>query len=819
MSRPPAPHRRRWVTAAELTAVAVIGLLYIALIFSSSAADPAALNLDHLDATQRMIALEHERLAGTILPAEIGLKRYGHIPGWNPYLANGTPLLNNAFNYLFNLFQSAPVLLLGGVQGSKVSVMVSLLIAGGGAWALAKALGLGAVARVTVAALYMVSGGLVGKFAGGHFQLGLSLAWPPLVLAGLYWTLKTADRRAPVLMAAAFALLFFAGNIYYTLHTLVSSAVIALPYLIERPAGRWRLRADRLRRVAVGGALALGFALVQFLPVWTTRAFVIHQADPLLEARYEIPQALANFLVPWEQWSAFRLYLVVDYSYIGPAVFLFIAGLALTLLSASAPARRHRRAAWTAFGLAALFTIWGAGQTPVLEYLYRTVPLLAEFRFTGRAHAIAALWWIVLGGVALDILWQQAREWLRVDAAFDALDRRRTLRALLGGGLPWALLLLYSMADTASRYALALDNTSLFWLLEDLRYRSFQDAALGLGLLLTAALALDTLLLFPALVLRPRAPLPPRAALRMTGVRALRLLLLVLALSAISDAMLANSRLFHFDLPVGSFARLYPFIRGLDTETPFPAVMEPFSPAAFDTYYNELRNWGLNEGWVPNTLPDSTAEGSPPFNPPPGWAIVSNEYGGASYELARAFVEGRAAIAHQCIVLQPVERLEENCDLSAQAGLAIYELTDSPPYAFVAERAAVLADAEAITRASVYPARVISHEQDIIAVRAAPPGSGDYVLSVAETNYPGWQAFIDGVPVAHLTAGRTIAIPLQDGAHTYTLRFQPPGLAAGLLGSLVSVVVAGFYLWDGRRKQSPTRQPAPQTEAGPAGEA
>ncbi len=803
MSRPPSSHRRRWVTAAELAAVAVFGLLYIALIFSSLTGDSAALNLDHLDATQRMISLEHERLAGVLLPVKLGLERYGHVPGWNPYLANGTPLLNNAFNYLFNPFQSAPVLLLGGVQGSKVSVMVTLLIAGYSAWALAKALGLGAVARVTVGALYMASGGLVGKFAGGHFQLGLSLAWPPLVLAGLYWTLKTDDRRAPVLMAAAFALLFFAGNIYYTLHTLVSSAAVALPYLVERAGGRWRLRAGRLRRVAVGGALALGFALVQFLPVWTTRGFVIHQADPLLEARYEMPQALANFLVPWEQWNAFRLYMVVDYSYIGPAAFLFIVGLALALLSAAAPDRRHRRAAWTAFGLALLFTIWGAGQTPVLEYLYRSVPLLAEFRFTGRAHAIAALWWIVLAGVALDVLWRQARAWLRVDAAFDALDRRRTLRALLAAALPWALLLLYSVAATADRRAATLHNNSLFWLLEDLRYRSFQDAALSLGLLLTAAVALDTLLLFPALVLRRRAPVLPRPALRMVGVRALRLLLLVLALSAISDAMLVNSRLFHFDLPGGSFARLYPFIQGMDTETPFPAVMEPFSPSAFDTYYNELRNWGLNEGWVPNTLPDHTVEGSPPFNPLPGWAIVSNEFGGASYELSRAFVEGRTTITHQCIILYPVERLENNCDLNTQSGLAIYELPDSPPYAFVAERAAVLADSEAITRASVYPLRGVRHEQDTITLRAEPPGSGDYVLSVAETNYPGWQAFVDGVPTAHFTAGRTIAIPLQAGAHTYTLRFQPPGLAAGLLGTLVSAVAAGFYLWDGRKKRDP----------------
>jgi hypothetical protein len=228
--------------------------------------------------------------------------------------------------------------------------------------------------------------------------------------------------------------------------------------------------------------------------------------------------------------------------------------------------------------------------------------------------------------------------------------------------------------------------------------------------------------------------------------------------------------------------------------------MEPFSPSAFDTYYSELRNWGLNEGWVPNTLPDATAEGRPPFDPPPGWAIVSTEYGGASYELSRAFVEGQTSVARQCIILYPVEQIVEDCDLDRQPGLVLHELTDATPYAFVTERAALLADSESLTRASVYPVTSVVHQQDVITLRAEPPGSGDYVLVVAEANYPGWQAFADGVPVAHLTAGRAIAIPLRDGPHTYTLRFQPPGLALGLLGSLVSVVIAGFYLWGGRSR-------------------
>src|SRR6185436_9576655 len=98
-----------------------------------------------------------------------------------------------------------------------------------------------------------------GKFSVGHFQLALSLAWPPLVLAALWWTLRSKNRLAPVTFGVAFALVFFAGNIYYVLHTLICAAVIILFHLFERRIHgteakipfrhRFTFRWDRLRRV------------------------------------------------------------------------------------------------------------------------------------------------------------------------------------------------------------------------------------------------------------------------------------------------------------------------------------------------------------------------------------------------------------------------------------------------------------------------------------------------------------------------------------------------------------------------------------------
>jgi hypothetical protein len=56
------------------------------------------------------------------------------------------------------------------------------------AWALATSMNVGTVGRITAGALYMASVGIAGKFNPGHVQLAISLAWVPLVLAGLWWT-------------------------------------------------------------------------------------------------------------------------------------------------------------------------------------------------------------------------------------------------------------------------------------------------------------------------------------------------------------------------------------------------------------------------------------------------------------------------------------------------------------------------------------------------------------------------------------------------------------------------------------------------------
>lgn len=782
-------------TAYEWAAITCIGLLYMGLLFShqSYSGEPREnLALTGLAEDYRIINIEHERLSGILIPVSVGLEKYGQIPTWNPYLSGGVPLVNNAFNYLFNPFASLPFLLLGPVQGGKIALMIGLLISGYSTWALAKVIGLGGLARVTTAALYMLSGAIIGKFHVGHFQLGLSLAWVPLVLAGLWWTLKSEDRRAPVLMAVAFALLFFSGNIYYSLHTLISCAVITLAYAFSREDQRWRVRWDRLRRVMIGGAFAVGLSALFFLPVWTVRAFVSHPGDPELVHRYPMFQAFANYVLPYEVWGELEnphlgLMVVVDYAYIGPMVFFLIGFMGVMSLFRREQQARYRRSALIALALALAMMVWGAGQSGLLQSLYANIPLLAQFRYVGRAHAIAALWWIVLAGISLDVLWRMARELLLPPDVKPY--RERTALILVGGiavGL-WLWLLVYSAGDNLTRLQLAFMDLNIYRYLND---RSFLHLSEGIDQFWRLFILLMAFLLTLRFIkggmlhlLNGNQPLWWRQGL----VSALRFGVIVLALVGIADVLQANGRLLNTSLPVIHNYVFYPEIFKQERD-PIPALHESYSPAAYESYQDEVRNWSLNEGWtalpVYGELVDSEIQNMP------RWAVISTEF--VDGEFASRFLEGQNTVLWSCS--EDLSTYGE-CDLSMYGRSALYQLQDTLPYAFVVNALQLRTDAASIRLDDIYPVQVIAHQQDTITLRATlPEAPGPYMLIVKEINFPGWQASVNDVPVLSQTVGPYIGIQLADGTQTYTLRYQPPSLAAGLLVSLVTLLVVGFYL-------------------------
>ncbi len=391
---------------------------------------------------------EAEWLTSSAYLAADGLRRHGYIPLWQPYLEFGEPLVDNPFSFVLNPLSAGPSLLEGGARGVRLSVALSALLAGWGGWALARVLGCGALGRLLLALLLLGKGNMHAMIGAGYFQLGVSQAYMPWVVAGAVAALRLPRRRwslpqrrgwPPVLAAVAFTLLFWAGNIWYTLPMLVSLALLALTHAL-RPARR--LDWPALRRLVLAAALTVGLSAVTLLPLWINRAHIGGHPDEIGAGRVaDLARVVEQFYngdiqtyLEGRAPGAAHFY----YSFVTP---LWFAALLFVLLPPVFPFL-HRPAlpgAWRVWLVGVVMvvfaTVWGAGGNPLMVWLYDHVPLLGQWRFVGRALAVASFWLAVLLAMRADGLWRALRHpaWGRWLAALPPVVPR--LRHVLALGL------------------------------------------------------------------------------------------------------------------------------------------------------------------------------------------------------------------------------------------------------------------------------------------------------------------------------------------------------------------------------------------------
>ncbi len=818
----------------EILLITVIGLIYFAFhAVPAKSVDYSLPTLDLrpianllLDPSIRPTGIEHERLAGVILPIQIGLQRYGHIPFWNSYLSNGVPLINNAFSYLFNPFHSLPVLILGGVTGSKVATIIALLIAGYSMWTFGLAIGLGAVARVTVGLLYMLNGSIAAKFGAGHFQLACSLAWPPLVLATLWWTLHSSKRRAPIAVGISFALLLYAGNIYYVLHTGICCLVIVALHLIERHQDRWHFRGDRLRRAIIAGLFAFGLSALQFFPVWQVRDFIIHGQQDItanggLVNNYDLVQTVKNLTQPWQDWQPQSQPMIdsVDYAYVGNmVVVLILLVFALYLVKRlfhrkqNVHEKKYIIAICASILLAIMMMVWAGGQLQPIPWLYAHMPLLGQFRYIGRALSIAALWWILLAGISLDILWNWICQYATEHIVFKRTSRRWLIVVYILVTLAWLFMFIYSASLTPDRIAMVMRNISWWILLDAFRFHTLPDALGVLIQLLIAVTVIDALILLGQHLITVFRHKQKFSATSFIMPYFQTALLFGIAFGVI-NVMTTNTSVFQFSAGNVTFDGIYNDIRRLDTTPPFPTVNIPFSPYSFGSYEHEIRNWPLDEGWLPAAPIKPTLRMTPLSNIP-RWLITGRTIDGKVYDARmQTFIESAGYELRDCYISGDTIMLAENCSIR-KIGFNLYEYPQALPYAFIVAEPILTNNAANLHADQVKPADVLLYQQDNIVIHTAAtwPDYDKHYLVVQEASFPGWQVTVDGVAIQPMTVPTRffgeqpiglIAIPLAEGDHTYALRFDPPGFSTGILvffGTLIAIVA---YLKLARKQKSP----------------
>jgi hypothetical protein len=189
----------------------------------------------------------------------------GHLPLWNPFNAGGLPLGLDFVSATFSL-PSVISYIFPVQDGLLVSALVKLFIAGTGAYALGRVLGLRRSSSVLVGTVFELSGAFTVWL--GWSQTGV-MAWAGWLFAGAYLVVRGERRvRSIILFAVVFGLSILGGHPESTLILTASTAIFAAALIVgraERPL-RWRPFLRPVGDLSFGVAAGLGLSAPLWIP-------------------------------------------------------------------------------------------------------------------------------------------------------------------------------------------------------------------------------------------------------------------------------------------------------------------------------------------------------------------------------------------------------------------------------------------------------------------------------------------------------------------------------------------------------------------------
>ena len=369
------------------------------------------------DPNKKLPGYEGEYLTNSATFAFDSLKRYGYLPLWQSTLATGEPVIENPFSFTLNPISTLPSLLYGSNIGMRYSVVLTAMLAGVGGWVLGSVLGFGSLGRVLLGLLLAGKGNMLGMIAYGEFQLGNSQAYIPWVLAGVIGVLRHKQQRISVVLTALMlTLMFWAGNIYFLLPTLLCIAGLALTHLprISFTKRRIRIGIDRraLLHLIIAGMLTVGLSAVTLLPIFLNQSHVGAHSNEVAGGQYADLQTVTRMFF-FDSNVPYTDRLVpggADFyqSFIVPGWFALLALIVFPLLTLMLTHSLSFRR-WKVISVGAVLGIfcllWGTGQNPIITWGYKNLPLLAQWRYVPRMLAISSFWLAVIAVIPVDAFW------------------------------------------------------------------------------------------------------------------------------------------------------------------------------------------------------------------------------------------------------------------------------------------------------------------------------------------------------------------------------------------------------------------------------
>ncbi len=697
------------------------------------------------------------------------LLRQGQLPLWNPLVGSGAPLLANYQTAVFYppnwLYLIIPTEYAMGIVG-----VLHVLLAGAGMMAYLRRLGVDSTGQGVGALAFALSGYLIARF--GFLSITSAVPWLPWLFWAVDGVLAPARRGADRCGAVALlgligGLLLLAGHAQTAFYSLLLAGCYAVWRTLSA-ADLLRARLTRAGLALAGVLLGAGLALIQLAPTYelmqTSQRAAGVDRELALNFSYGPARTLTllspnlfgspargDYFTPGAYWE--------DAAYVG-LLTLALAGRAVVLWGR---ARRRgdvppalRPVPFFALSLPPVFALAMGQYTPVFPFLYDHVPTFDMFQGPAR--------WLLLAVFALSTLGGMG--------AADPVGRRT--------GRAAALLVVFGLA------ILSAGITACLALAEGLE-PAFIRGIVRMGVVL--ALSGGVLLLAGYGEKLPQA-------------RAYRgpLALLLLAADLVSAHWGLNPTLpaevYH--QPGGLAADLAGEVEGYRILYT-PADEDAVKFGAFldftDFRPGDLNRWVAMRGsLLPNLgMIDGIASigNFDPLRVGHYDALLRSLDG-----LPEADLLAAAARMNVAVLLSPTERpgLEA---IARTPDVIAYRLPNPWP------RAALAACEDSPDGLSCTPnvestAAIVIDEPKQVTVQVDAAAAGWLLL--LDTDYPGWEAAVDGSPAPIRRAnGAFRAVEVPAGQHVVEFRYRPASLRVGAAGSALSLLALAALGWGVRR--------------------
>ncbi len=734
----------------------------------------------------------------------------GAWPLWNPHVGFGQPMLADPGQQV--LYPPTWLNLLVSPETHYALYSAGhLLLAGLGAFLLARELRVSRPAATVAALVWMLSGPLLSTVSlWQHFA---GAAWIPWVLCAQERALRRRSARASVVWGVALTGQLLTGSIDMTLLGLIPGALLAVRR-VRRPAAARRVR--RLVHAVIPAAVtAVGLSAALWVPARELlgRTMRAEQLDALQLFWSIHPFLLLQTLLPLPvQDLPLRMGLREPlFGAVSPLLASIYLGAAGAPLVAAAFGLRRRGLLWVLCVSGVIGALIAVGpHTPLPGLLTGLVPGLRLFRFPAKAMVLVALVWAMLAGLGVHRLrqplppgyWRHARIWVGV------LLPVVTLFVLWAGSESVALLLepVPSGPERAALFGPLARRAGLAGIL-----------AAGVGLVLL------------------RRPLGARAPL-------------VAASLVVIDLAVAHSGL-NPTVPRPLLARPPETLRALDAPPPRRILHFEYAGRIFDKAYRRAL-FTFPPPALPNPLGEdgSIALG---LNLSLGGTLAARRglFGSFGlepvvvatrrhHELTYLLARSEETPAHLRLLqlggvqhvlafhdegLEPLEKVASIVTPLVRA-VGVFRVPDPLPRVFVVGgvrnpvgddspvmlldpgfdplREVLLADTPPRPADPGFRGEARLLDLGFDAVRVEVESSGPAHLVVLDAWDPGWRASVDGVAAPLRRANFAFrAVPVAPGRHLVELRYRPRSVFAGLAVSAATTLALLLFLGVGVRRR------------------